>query len=429
MTDYILASLYLAAWILTLLWYQHRNRQIDAGTAIIASYIGYGIFSLLTLADDFFIYDELRLFPYIYLYVMLMIALTPTIYHHLSPPERIEPPRTRVLIVPCIIIILCGLLQLPGLVSNFSEGIVGLFLNADAGQEAYSEHIEEVRDAGSTINNLTAVLFNMVFDCGVFLTFYLLTLKKKNPLFITAMIIAMFIGMVIPVTKGQRGSVITCALTVVVGYLLFRRYMAPRINKVVQTVSAVAAIIIALPIGAITVSRFGERDGNIGVGGFINWYIGQGSIYFNNSVLNAGGIRYGDRTFNLFKRLIDPDTPKNYNERRAKYTKLEIDDYYFTTFVGDFVLDFGPVAAVVIFIVFNLYILTVIRPRDGTIKLHQLLAVYFTMCICMQGGMTLFMYSDGMNLKMVVFFLLYVYLRYHDVLLQKFPLKKYEENR
>jgi len=51
------------------------------------------------------------------------------------------------------------------------------------------------------------------------------------------------------------------------------------------------------------------------------------------------------------------------------------------------------------------------------------------MCICMQGGMTLFMYSDGMNLKMVVFFLLYVYLRYHDVLLQKFPLKKYEENR
>ena len=77
--------------------------------------IGYGVFSLLTLADDFFIYDELRLFPYIYLYVMLMMALSPTIYHHLNPPERIEPPRTRVLLVPCVIVIVCGFLQLPGL--------------------------------------------------------------------------------------------------------------------------------------------------------------------------------------------------------------------------------------------------------------------------------------------------------------------------
>jgi len=428
MMDFVLASLYLVVWILTLVWYQYRNRQIDAGSAIMASYIGYAIFSLLTLADDFFIYDKLRLFPYIYLYTMLMIALTPTIYHHLSPPERIEPPRTRVLLIPCVIVIVCGFLQLPGLISNFGEGVVGLFTNADAGQEAYSERLEEASDAGTKINNLTAILFNMVFDCGVFLCFYLMTLKKKNLLFITAMLIAVFIGMIIPVTMGQRGIVITCALTVVVGYMLFRRYMAPRINKVVQTVAIIGAIIIALPIGAITVSRFGEREGNIGVGGFINWYIGQGNIYFNNSVLNAGGIRYGDRTINLFKRIVVPDTPKNYNERRDKYSKLEIDDYYFTTFVGDFVLDFGPVAAVVIFIVFNLYILTVIRPRDGTIKLHQMLALYFTMCICMQGGMTLFMYSDTSNLKIIVFVLLYAYLRYHDVLLQKYPLKKHEEN-
>lgn len=75
-------------------------------------------------------------------------------------------------------------------------------------------------------------------------------------------------------------------------------------------------------------SRFGKEQA--GVGGFINWYVGQGSLYFNNNGLDAGGIRYGDRTINLFKRIIDPDTPKNFVERRDKYHNLELDDYFST---------------------------------------------------------------------------------------------------
>ena len=138
--------------------------------------------------------------------------------------------------------------------------------------------------------------------------------------------------------------------------------------------------------------------------------------------MDAGGIRYGDRTLNLFKRLIDPSTPKNFIERRDKYHNLEIDDYYFTTFVGDFCLDFGPIVTVFIFVIFNLWVISQIRPRDGTLKLHQLLLIYFAMCICMQGGMTLFAFSDTGNLKMIILILLYVYLRYHEQLLLKFPL-------
>ena len=52
-------------------------------------------------------------------------------------------------------------------------------------------------------------------------------------------------------------------------------------------------------------------------------------LFFNNYGLDADGIRYGDRTANLFKQIIWDDTPHNYMERRDKYPHLKIDDYYF----------------------------------------------------------------------------------------------------
>ena len=225
---------------------------------------------------------------------------------------------------------------------------------------------------------------------------------------------------------GQRGGVIAAISTAIVGYMLFRRYIAKKINRAIQIAGLSAILLTSLPIAAITVSRFGNMGG--GIAGFLNWYVGQGSLYFNNFALDAGGTRNGDRTLNLAKRVIDPDTPVNYTERRDLYHNLSIDDDIFSTFVGDFVIDFGPISAVLIFIVFNGVIIYLIRPRDGTIKLHQLLLAYFTMCICMQGGMTLFSYADSGNLRIVCILLLYVYLRYHEVLLRVYPLTTQDKN-
>ena len=204
--------------------------------------------------------------------------------------------------------------------------------------------------------------------------------------------------------------------------MLFKRYLSKFINRIVQVVGVCCFVLISLPVIAITFSRFGDTKGQAAVSGFVSWYIGQGNLYFNNYGLDAGGIRYGDRTINLVKRAIDPDTPKNFVERRELYHNLEIDDYYFTTFVGDFTLDFGPYVAPLIFIVFNLWVLSQIKPRDGSLTVAQLLLLYLSMCICMQGGMYLFAYSDGANLKFLAFLLLFAYLKYHDLLLKKFPL-------
>ena len=111
-------------------------------------------------------------------------------------------------------------------------------------------------------------------------------------------------------------------------------------------------------------------------------------------------------------------------ERRDKFRQLKSNDDIFTTFVGDFALDFGPVGAFVLFVVFNKIVVHQTRPRDGTIKLHQLLLVYFALSISMQGGMSLYNFADGGNLQIVMIFLVYFYLRYYEALQKKFPLKK-----
>lgn len=426
--DYLLACGYLLLWVLTLAVYQYKNHDIDGGTSIIATYVLYAVFSIVTISDPVFSlsFEELHLFPYLYLYVMLMLALLPVIYNHINPAQRIANPQTKLLKYISIVIIVCGLLQIPDIIANFQTGIVKLFLDSDAGKDAYRDHLGDVEGSGKAIRNLPAVVFNSLFDISVFLCFYMLTLRKtkKDVWLITGLAIAIFIGTLQPVMQGIRGNVIISLLTVILGYMFFRRYLSRLINRIVQTLGIIAISIIALPIIAITVSRFDERSSS-GIAGALYWYIGQGSLYFNNYGLDAGGIRNGDRTANLFKRLVDPETPQNFAERRDKYYYLEMDDHYFTTFVGDFTIDYGPVAAFVIFVVFNLIVVTQIRPRDGTLRLDQMLLIFFTACICMQGGMTLFAYSDTAGLRIVTQGLLYTYLRLHSALLLHFPKESY----
>lgn len=421
--DNLYTACYLLVWVLTFVWYHYRYRTLDAGSAIIGTYIMYAVFSLISLNDDLFSiqYDALRIFPYIYLYVMLMIALLPTIHHHFNPIDIIADPQTRILKPLSWLLILCAVTLIPQIISNFGEGLVKLFTDTEAGKDAYMEQRGNEADAGSGISNIPAIIFNAFYDVAVFLFYYYLTLKDKNYFLLAGSFLALIVGLLLPVMNGQRGIVIISILTVILGFMLFRRFLSRRVVRYFQTGGIAIIIAAMLPVAAITVSRFG--DTNAGVTGFLSWYVGQGNLYFNNSALDAGGIRYGDRTMNLFKRLVNPSTPKNFTERRDKYHNLAIDDYYFTTFVGDFALDFGPYVTVVIFVLFNLWVLTLIRPRDGTLALHQLLLLYFTMCICMQGGMTLFNYSDiGGNLKILVMMGLYAYLRYHEVLMEKMPL-------
>lgn len=426
LSDNILAGGYLIVWTITLIWYQFLNRRMDGGTAVISAYIFYAIFSLLTITDPLFsmAFNKLKLFPYIYLYTVQMLTLAPVIYHHTHPVNEIVDPNTKVIKLLCLLIIGCSVLLIPDLISAGSSGILQLFTDANAGKEAYMEQIEMVQDSGKAIRNIPGVLYNMLSDITVFLFFYILTLGNKNKWIIFGMVFSVLVGIIQPILRGQRGGVVTGMLTVIGGYMLFQPYISQSIRKYTRNIGIAALIAFSIPIIAITFSRFGKEGS--GVGGFVNWYVGQGSLYFNNYALNPGGTRNGDRTVNYFKRLVTNDVPNNFVERRDKYHNLELDDNYFSTFVGDFCIDFGPIVTFIIFMAFAVIMTYYVRTKNKKITVYQLLLIFFALCISLQGGMTLFSYSDSGNLRIVCLLLFYAYLRYHEILLRKYPLTSTE---
>lgn len=74
---------YLLLWIITFILYQRKKRSFDNGTIVILSYIVYAICSVLLINNVIVAgkYNDITLFPFIYLWVMLLIANAPAMQY------------------------------------------------------------------------------------------------------------------------------------------------------------------------------------------------------------------------------------------------------------------------------------------------------------------------------------------------------------
>lgn len=388
---------------------------MDAGNVIIASYVLYAALAwkLYNMPQPYWDFLPMRFFPFVYLFLMLLLALWPVLRFDSHQITEITPPNMHILNATIWFIILCSVLSIPYLLQmSRTGGFMQLFSDPSAGAGMYSDTLAEAASSGSGVTNLPAIFVNAFADITILLLFYQLTLKPRNTLLIIGLGLSSLLTILPPILMGQRGATITALMTVVVAYFLFNNYLGQRIKKWINMAFISLVCLITIPLAAITLSRFDREEG--GALTSVIYYAGQAPLNFNNYGLDAGGIRYGDRTFNLAKRLFDSSTPKNFEERRDKYNYLKMDDNIFYTFVGDFTLDFGPYVAPLIFLLFTGLILRLTKPQKNKIEFHQLLLIYLVACICMQGGMYLFAYSDTSGLKMVTLLMLYIILKWNS---------------
>jgi oligosaccharide repeat unit polymerase len=415
--NFILLILNILVWIITLAMYQNKKRYFDAGSVIIFSFLLYSFFSFFLYYDPFWgpEFNQLRLFPIIYLYIMIMIAAWPVLkYDELKIIEIQKPSNLLFNTIGIILIVSTFFLMQKGL-PNVIDGFKRILFDSTAGLAIYKDTMDssEASNIGDgKISNLPAIIAGLLSDIGILMFFYNLTLKKRNKLMTTGLLIAVLFPIFDQIAVSQRGPVINSLFTIIISYFALRKFIPRNINNVIKTIGIILVLGITVPIVAITTSRF-DREGSGGALSSVLFYVGQENLYFNNYGLNNGGIRYGDRTFPMFKRMMGfENVPHNFFERRAKYNNLKINDEVFISFVGDFTLDFGPFLAPFIFIFFTLFNLSHTRVRNGRILFHQLILLQFVMCICIQGGMKLFSYSDVGNLKIIATFIAYIAFRF-----------------
>ena len=164
-----------------------------------------------------------------------------------------------------------------------------------------------------TITNLPSIIANAMGDVGILMAFYYLTLPKPKKLVAIGLLLSCVVTILDSIASAQRGPAIERLLVMLITFFALRTFYPDKVQKVARRVGIVAIILISLPMVAVTISRFEREEGGAGASTF--YYIGQQNLYFNSYALDDGGIRYGDRTFPVFKRMLGFDNvPQNYTQ-------------------------------------------------------------------------------------------------------------------
>jgi oligosaccharide repeat unit polymerase len=404
--------LYVAAWIITIVVYQKKKQRFDSGSIILFSFLLYAIISLIlyNITDSSFgSFETIQLFPFIYLFLMLLIAVWPILKYDETKIAKIQKPNVILFNSISSVFIYFSIIQLPTVITNFLQGLIKLSLNSEGGQELYDDGMVNSDKIGNgSIENLAAIISNAMSVVGVLFLFYYLTIKKRNKLFTIGLFLSVTINILASISRGQRGGIVEPLLVMIITYFTLREFIPVTTKKYIRIIGISLMALGAIPLLVLTNSRFGERSG--GSEESFYFYVGQANLFFNNYGLDDGGFRYGDRTFNLFKSILGfENVPNNFMERRQKYPNLKINDEVFYTFVGDFTIDYGPFVSVLLFIIFTLIVLNQTKIRQGRILMHQLVLLHFVLSVCILGGMKLYPFSDvGGNLQLIVYVIVFI---------------------
>lgn len=408
----VILILFIVAWMVTYLVYRTKIKAFTVVALILVTEFVLSILSALLYNNPLSSFNAIQLFPFIYLYCLTIISLKPLINIRFDKIDYISKPSNLLINTFCICFIFFAFLQLPSTVSNFKTGLVAMMLDASVGSEMYSEKLMNADSVGDgAISNLPSIVTNTFSDIAIFFSFYYLSLKKKSCVFSIGLIISILILLVQPISRGLRGPTVLRVISIITAYVLLYKFYNQQFNRIVKKVLILGVVAISIPVVVVTVSRFSNRDG--GSLYSLTSYLGQANLNFNNYALDAHGVRYGDRTANLFKSFFFDNVPDNFVERRDKYHHMKITDEVYSTYVGDIVLDYGVILTPLIFIIVSLIIHNSLRNIRSEIPFHKLLLIYFVSCIMMQGSFYLFPYSDvGGNLTLIAFILMYMVFKY-----------------
>ena len=419
--DSLLIGIYIVLWVVTLYVYQRKRKTFDAGSFILVLYLLTAIASYLLYGDEFYgsSFRGLSLFTFLLLFVLLFMGAYPVLKYD-GRKKNLVTPNKGLIVIISLVFIVSSLMSVSSTLQNFRQGIVLMLTTDEGGAELYREAMEGNENMGhGGLSNIFSVLITALTNISALFLFYLIKYYRDNKLLVWSMAFSFVLLFMRYISMGTRGAVVEFLLLLIVSYMLMKPYYSDKITSAVNKILVVFAILVSIPIIAISVSRFSNQTGTSGVGSSTLYYGGQGNLYFNKYALDNNGIRYGDRVIPLFKRMaFISNVPHNFWERRAKYPRLKINDEVFVTFAGDFLLDFGPLFGSFIIIFFSLLFLQITRARGNLIGFHKLIILHMIAIICSQGAIKLFPLSDvGGNLQIIVYILSYFAFKYlkHNV--------------
>lgn len=407
---------YIVLWIIALLYHYWKFRKVDAGFVLLLSYLIYAFSSYALYSDIFYsrLYYGITLLPFIILFILLYTTSWPILKFSSYKIELIQSPSIKKINFFCWLYFFMSLLNLPGIISkiNFLSLII---MSQDAGADLYAESVSDsvytASSMGNGISNFASLYTNFFSRLSILFLFYHLTLPNINKKIVLTLLLSIIIYVFSFLLTGQRGGTFKTIMTCIITFYALKPFIQPKVKKIIYKIGFWSLGILCIPYYFLTLSRFSDIGG--GILSSLYSYIGQGVLNFNLYALDNNGIRYGDRVIPLFKKMIGfENVPDNFWERRWKYPNLRINDESFITYVGDFILDFGPFIGTIILWSISLIVWRKTLVKNKTLLFHQLILLHLLMCMCMEGGMSLYSFADSSNMVLLVYLFMYLFFKY-----------------
>ena len=156
-------------------------------------------------------------------------------------------------------------------------------------------------------------------------------------------------------------------------FFFFKPFLSFEIRKRIMRIGIIVASFFLLVLSVITVARVLEKN-ETSILFNVTRYMGESPIVFDQYCLNANGTRDGYSVGPLLHLLVG-DKVLTEKEIRSKYSSLGIDNSRFYTYIGDFVLDYGPISTVIIMIILTLIFRSYLDHNQG-LGYGQVILVY-----------------------------------------------------
>jgi hypothetical protein len=183
--------IYILAWVVTIILYHIIRKRIDAGSILLFTYLIYAITSFILYNSHAYHFNQIRLFPFIYLFLMLILFFLPVLKYNAYKITNIQKVPSIYIHVISITFILVSFVQLPTIISDFIFSIKKLLTSSSGGLELYNKTLAEARSLGDgKIANLPGVISNVFGNFGILLFFYYLTLNKRSKLILIGLFVS-----------------------------------------------------------------------------------------------------------------------------------------------------------------------------------------------------------------------------------------------
>ena len=387
---------------------------MTVGSWVILLYTLIALFSIGLFGSEYskgYFADHIYAFPYLFLWVMILLGLSPILKMEKQKPKMISLPDIKWVNVLCAVVVLLCIYRMIGSFSELQRGVVLLSSgSSDYILKVYNETTAQNMEQKASLGGVDfiGVFTNIGVSLAPLLFFLYLLYPSKTRIKWIA------IGLGVSILSSPIDGVIRCSRVLIVvnlllvcfSFLLFRDYLSSKIRK---TLHIIGVLVLCFFLFFFAVISIGRSRGNMEktVYGYQR-YFAESFLVFNGYCTNANGTREGSITVPLFK-LLAGERLLSQGELRKKYRYMSVDNSRFSTYVGDFVLDFGVILSFFIFLFLALLFTWLLRYRQsGYLDFSHFFLVFLLMKFNL--GFFQYLYSGvGGNLVFVSLFLLYVF--------------------